>query len=173
MTIPPSFSEQDLWFLKHLLDKGWFDDQRANVEDITKHLSTDFTLVKLESDFFTDLASKLRELWPPGEKDGKYPWRDSVANLSRRLKTVWTYRDMEKYTIDQCLSVARRYLAQYEDNTKYMRILKYFVLKQSTVTEKSGKRKLVNESMLADMLENMPVFEEEPEFAFEYEGELV
>lgn len=173
MTIPPSFSEQDLWCLKHLLDKGWFDDQQEEIKQITKHLSTDFTLVKLESDFFTELASKLRELWPAGEKDGKWPWRDSVANLARRLKTVWTFRDMEKYTIDQCLSAARKYLAQYEDNTKYMRILKYFILKQSSVIERNGKRKIINESLLADMLENMPVFEEEPEIAFEYEGELV
>lgn len=42
--------------------------------------------------FFEELAERLREMWPPGEKDGKYPWRDSVGNLARRLELLWADR---------------------------------------------------------------------------------
>lgn len=172
MTIPPSFTEESLFCLKYLLDRGWFEDQRAEIEQMTEQLENEFELVKIKNDFFTDLATKLRELWPTGEKDGKYPWRDSVANLSKRLKTVWTYRNLKDLTVDQCLSVARKYLAQFENNTKYMRILKYFILKQTFIVDKTGKRNLINESLFADMLENTPVFDEDlPELVFE--GELV
>lgn len=171
MTVPPSFTEESLFCIKYLLEHGWLNDQKQQAELLSEHLSTDFTLVKLEADFFTELASKLRNLWPPGEKDGKYPWRDSVQNLCKRLRLVWTTREMEKYTIDDCLSAAQRYLAQFEDNAKYMRTLKYFILKQTSILDAKGKRRLVNQSLLADMLENEPVNEEFPEFQFE--GELV
>lgn len=171
MTIPPSFTEESLFCMKYLLDHGWFEDQRAEIESITEHLETDFTLVEVKSSFFTELASKLRELWPPGEKDGKYPWRDSVSNLAKRLQFLWTMRDMKDYTIDQCLTAARRYLAQFEDNVKYMRILKYFILKQSSIVDSKGGQKLVNQSLLADMLESSPEEAFEPELVFK--GELI
>lgn len=103
-------------------------------------------------DFFTQLAEGLRKLWPAGEKDGKYPWRDSVANLSARLETLWTIRELKDYDLDYCLAAARRYLSQFETNAKYMQTLKYFILKQNKVIQKDGLIKYVNESKFADYL---------------------
>jgi hypothetical protein len=176
MTIPSSVCEQDLFCLNYLLNHGWFLDNKDEVERITKNLSSDFTIVRLEHSFFTELAEKLRALWPPGEKDGKYPWRDSVQNITKRLETLWTLRNLNGVTIDQCLTAARKYLANYNDNTKYMRILKYFILKQSTITESNGRRRLVNESMFADMLESLgdqQAFPEELDFEPCFQEELI
>lgn len=106
--------------------------------------------------FYDELAEKLRELWPPGDKDGKYAWRDSVPNLSRRLKILWDDRLKGKeFTIDQCLTCARRYLAQFESNTKYMQTLKYFILKQDSVVKNDGRITYTSKSKLADMLEGV------------------
>ena len=115
----------------------------------------EYALVKLEKDdFFTELAEGLRELWPSGEKDGKFPWRDSVSNLSRRLQQLWKERFPDtSFTIDQCLTVARRYVARYENNTKYMRTLKYFIMKQETLKKPNGRATIINHSDFADMLE--------------------
>ena len=107
----------------------------------------------VEEGFFETLASKLREMWPSGDKDGKYSWRDSVPNLAERLRTLWDIRQLKNYTIETCLSVARRYLSSYEDNKKYMQTLKYFILKQDDIIQSNGMIKHINKSKFADMLE--------------------
>lgn len=114
-----------------------------------------FSLVKDENQqsFFEELAEGLRNLWPPGEKDGKYPWRDSVSNLSRRLEALWRDRQLKDFSIDDCLMVARRYLAQFEQSTKYMKTLKYFILKQDKLIAENGRITYTNSSLFADMLE--------------------
>ena len=142
-----------------------------------------YTLVKQSgSNFFEELAEKLRELWPPGEKDGKYPWRDSVSNLSRRLRALWAERFPTvkdgTYTIDECLTVARKYLAQFEDNAKYMMTLKYFIMKQDKIVNKNGHAIIINKSVFADMLESKSVVDDEWNSIFEStstseQGELI
>ena len=143
---------------------GYLIGQGVSPKDysvISKALSPkdpDFRLVKVaESSFFDRLAEKLRELWPPGDKDGKYPWRDSVGNLSRRLKLLWKERFPDfkenENSLEQCLTVARRYLAKYENDTKYMQTLKYFILKQEQIAKGNGHFVIINRSRFADMLE--------------------
>ena len=51
--------------------------------------------------------------------------------------------------------VARRYLAQYENNTKYMQTLKYFVLKQGKIVGNDGGVRYIQQSQFADMLESI------------------
>lgn len=108
-------------------------------------------------DFFTELATKLRDLWPSGMKDGKWPWRDSVKNLADRLKELWEIKGLgTKYSIDDCLFVARRYLAQFEEDRKYMKLLKYFIGKRNEVyVKKDGHIKYEIQSDLTNMLESM------------------
>ena len=147
--------------VRYLLDKGInalnFNEVIAALPPV--ELDDKFELLKIpkKTNFFDDLATKLRELWPPGEKDGKYPWRDSVSNLSKRLRMLWKERFpdfVEKEdSVEQCLTVARRYLAQFEHDTKYMQTLKYFILKQKQLVEKDGRIKYISDSKFADMLE--------------------
>lgn len=114
--------------------------------------------------FFDQLATTLREMWPPGEKAGKWPWRDSVPNLSKRLKTLWELRSLKDYTIDDCVMAARRYLAQFENNAKYMQTLKYFILKQEAITDKDGTNRYVSTSKFADMIESNPTVDDTAEW---------
>ena len=129
--------------------------------------------------FYYDLAQKMRELWPPGNKGGKWPWRESAKTLAERLKFIWTDRNLKgKYTIDDCLATARRYLAQFEENTTYMQTLKYFVFKQEILKSGDNKGKVTYTSKFADMLEqnvditDHDLFSEE-DLANMSEGELV
>ena len=176
MTIPAKPTDRELFCLKYLLGQGYFPDDVEAVKMATDKLKEKYVLVRLDESFFTELAEQLRILWPPGEKDGKYPWRDSVPNLAKRLETLWKLRRLERFTKDDCLRVARKYLAQFQDDRKYMCILNYFILKQNTITQPNGKKRLINQSKLADMLENdvMNLFEEMeesdiPELHFEEE----
>ena len=131
---------------------------------------------KQQENFFEDLATALRKLWPEGEKDGKYPWRESVKNITARLKLLWEVRDLKDYTLEECLIVARRYIAQFQNNVKYMKTLKYFILRQNEkVVKENGMIKYMNQSAFADMLEggeySMEESEKVPEM-FE-QGELI
>ena len=113
------------------------------------------SLMPTDDSFFSTLADKLRELWPQGEKDGKYPWRASAKELKTRLEFIWKDRKLkDRYTIDQCLVAARRYLSQFESSTKYMQVLKYFVFKQDKIVGKDGKITYTYKSNFADLLED-------------------
>lgn len=113
---------------------------------------------KMPSNYFEQIADGLRKLWPSGEKDGKYPWKDSIPNLVKRLEFIWKERNLkDKYTLDDCLIAGRRYLSQFEQNAKYMQILKYFIFKQNKLIHPNGKVTYTYKSTLADMLESNPV----------------
>lgn len=127
-------SQQVLFCAKYLSERGYSSHDFDDLVEQSKKLKVDYNLVKKEpTTFFFELAEKLRELWPPGEKEGKYPWRDSVDNLRRRLMELWATKLAGKtFTVEECLVVARKYLSQFQHDTKYMMILKYFILKNGT-----------------------------------------
>lgn len=156
ITRPKLTQSESLWAAKKLLDSGFFSEDIAKQVEakLSKYvIDDDYYLTKIQSDFYTELAKALRPLWPEGEKDGKYPWRDSVTNLSKRLETLWNVRNLGEYPMDTCLTVARRYLAQFEHNAKYMKTLKYFILKQDRLVQNDGRIRYIYQSPFADMLE--------------------
>ena len=150
------YSDEALFCAKYLQERGFLAPKNVmEMKELIKDFDGEFKFIKVEKSFYAKLAQELRELWPTGEKDGKYPWRDSVENLTRRLETLWAARNLGKFSIDTCLTVARRYLAQYRDNVKYMQTLKYFILKQGRLEQGNGKIKYIQQSLFADMLQNV------------------
>ena len=143
--------------IRYLLEHGIDSSNFGKIAKVVNVFDPRFELVRKKSvgkPFFDELAKKLREMWPPGDKDGKWAWRDSVPNLSERLKVLWDARmDGKDYTLEECLSVARRYLSRFEQDTKYMQILKYFIWKQKDLLRGDGTVKHIMESKFADMLE--------------------
>lgn len=149
-------TSETLYCVKVLNDNGI---DSSNFDDVVKLLDkfdvSEYAVVKVPRDkFYTELAKRMRELWPPGDKDGKYAWRDSVPNLTKRLELLWKYRKLKDYSVDECLSAARRYLAMFETNVKYMQTLKYFIMKQKSIVDPDdGRITYIQESKLADILE--------------------
>ena len=136
---------------------------------------------KEKNGYWQNIAKHLREIWPAGEKDGKYPWRDSISNIAKRLEFAWlTLVPDRKLDENQILIVARKYVSQFQDDTKYMRTLKYFILKQDKLIGPDGKIHVKNSSTLISMLESEDVqgwFVEDSTLTEdnypEWEGELV
>lgn len=150
------YSDEAIFCAKYLNERGFLT--KENLEEITAlfdDFDAEFKFVRIQVGYFTQLAKALRELWPTGEKDGKYPWRESVSNLARRLETLWAARNMTEIPIETCVMVARKYLAQYENNTKYMQTLKYFILKQGKIVREDGGIKYIQQSQFADMLDSV------------------
>jgi len=121
-------------------------------------------VTKKEKSFYEQLAEKLRELWPKGDKDGKYAWRDSVTNISKRLKTLWEVRNLKDYTIEECLAAANKYLSEFENDVHYMQVLKYFILKQREIVDAKGHIKYESTSRFADILEGLSTIESSNDF---------
>lgn len=171
-------NDECLFCAKYLLGYGYTAQDIENMKPFLKGFHEQFALSKIQNNYWHNIAEKLRRLWPAGDKDGKYPWRDSVDNLSRRLQLLWSVRLADKYySEEQILQVARQYLAKFEHDTKYMKLLKYFILKQEKEIQPDGKIKYNNSSILADMLEDaedMGWFTNSTEEDYpEFDGELI
>lgn len=150
------YSDEAIFCAKYLSERGFLSkDNLDELAALFDDFDADFNLVKVPLGYFPQLAKALRELWPSGEKDGRYAWRDSIGNLSRRLETLWAARNLQEIPIETCTMVARRYLAQYENDKKYMQTLKYFILKQGKIVGPDGGIKYIQQSQFADMLESV------------------
>ena len=78
----------------------------------------------------TALAQALKDIYPKGKKDGtNYYWADGVAIIVRRLKLFFKkYGDI--YTDKQIIQATEKYVKGFNGNYRYMRLLKYFILKE-------------------------------------------
>ena len=77
------------------------------------------------------MANKLKELFPAGNKSPGHPWRGNtkeIVNKLKRFKTIYSYSDTE------ILNATKHYVGNMENNL-YMRVLKYFILKQNNEGE--------------------------------------
>lgn len=150
------YPDEVMFCVNYLRERGYLDeDKLMDIASKAEKLKKYYIITPITDGYWTELAKALRPLWPAGDKDGKWAWRDSVGNLASRLETLWRVRGLKEYPIATCVETANRYLARYRDNAKYMQVLKYFILKQKTIMLGDGKVKYVNTSVFADMLENV------------------
>lgn len=119
---------------KGLADKDLFSNGRIVVSDKVKDLvstisiDSDKNVIDKDSEF-TELATKLREIYPAGRKDGTtYMWRGTTAEVAKKLKTL-----VVKYgfTINKedIIKATKEYVSSFNGNYRYMQLLKYFILK--------------------------------------------
>lgn len=125
---------------------------------------------------FDEMAKALRELWPRGEKEGGYPWRDSVNTIARRIEFIFNERKIpiNKYSVSDVASAGARYLSNFASkSTKYMQTLKYFVFRQEPIKIET-KTKYTYKSTLCDYLEDsvQQILKEEWETAMNSSPEL-
>ena len=155
------YSDDIRFCVAHLKKKGIGITEIQQMMALADDIDADFELIKVQFNDFDSLAKKLRELWPPGDKEvmyqgrlQKYPWRDSVDSISKRLQFIWGERFKGKEVDEEeCLTIARRYLSRFEGNTRYMQLLKYFIFKKDEVVDKKGVFHYTYKSTFADMLE--------------------
>ena len=123
----------------------------------------------------TNLANKLREIYPSGVKPGyKYTWRDSTSCIADRLKKFFLkYGD---YPDEDIIRVTKKYVDSFHGNYTYMQLLKYFIWKNKVTGEEYVNGRLIGEvekqSQLAAYLEDDSE-EEEVAVKQDWEIELV
>lgn len=93
-----------------------------------------------------DLAARLKEVFPKGKKEGtNYYWAEGVALIVRRLKLFFK-KYGNTYTDDQIVNAAKKYVEGFNGHYQYMRLLKYFIFKESigAAGEVEGSSELIN-----------------------------
>lgn len=81
-------------------------------------------------DRLTQLAARLKEVFPKGKKDGtNYYWAEGVALIVRRLKLFFKKYGNE-FTDEQIIQAAEKYVQGFNGNYQYMRLLKYFIFRE-------------------------------------------
>lgn len=116
-----------------------------------------FSDVILESDRPTqsaqdrvaNLALKLREMYPEGKMQGtSYYYRGNTPDIKKKLVSFFK-RYGDEYTDEQILEATRNYIASFNGNYLYLRLLKYFIWK-----DENRDGEVVQVSQLAEWIEN-------------------
>ena len=82
------------------------------------------------NDRLVQLATRRKEIFPKGKKDGtNYYWADGVALIVRRLKLFFK-KYGNTYTDEQIIQATSKYVEGFNGNYTYMRLLKYFIFKE-------------------------------------------
>lgn len=101
-----------------------------NVKELIATILVDSAKVVLDKNSdFTELADKMRALFPSGRKaDTTYYWRDSTPLIARKLSTLVTKFNIS-FTEEEALNATRRYVESFNGDYRFMQLLKYFILK--------------------------------------------
>jgi hypothetical protein len=118
-----------------------------------------------EDDFLLEIAAKLKEIFPKGKKDGtNYYWAEGTALIVRRLKLFFkkyeeyienefkeessnlSKEEFNKFIGDKIVYAASKYVNSFNGNYRYMKLLKYFILKEKVgaAGEVEGESELMN-----------------------------
>lgn len=108
-------------------------------------------------DRLIQLATRLKEIFPKGKKDGtNYYWAEGVALIVRRLKLFFKKYGNE-FTDEQIVQAAEKYVQGFNGNYQYMRLLKYFIFKEKVGAngEVEGDSELISYIENAGQEENL------------------
>lgn len=125
---------------------GWRVTKKGN--EILDSVIIDSGKKQESEDRLQYLATKLKEVFPKGKKDGtNYYWADGVALIVRRLKLFFKkYGYAEAYSDEQIIQATSKYVEGFNGNYTYMRLLKYFIFKEKVgaAGEIEGDSELIN-----------------------------
>ena len=153
-------------YINSLLAKKWIDRNIFHPDQVILSLKAKETvqgilldsdkLVNGKQDDFEALANKLREIFPKGNKAGtNYNWRGSTAEIARKLKNLVVKYGC-RFTDEEAIEATKAYVASFNGDYKYMKLLKYFLLK----TPRNNNGDVEIESDFMTYLENEGAAEE-------------
>lgn len=101
-----------------------------------------------------NLAKSLMEVFPAGKKEGTSQyWKGNLRDNTLRLaKFFKLYGD--KYTDEQMVEAAKNYVSSHNGKYQYMRVLKYFIWKDTRKVNSEGEGYIEEVSDLAAFIEN-------------------
>lgn len=132
-------------FGRYLIYHRWDDVANTIILDSDKEAQKPERLERL--------ALKLAEIFPKEKKLGTpYYFRGNRKDNILKLKKF--FKIYGKYSDEEILDAARRYVSSFNGNYEYMRILKYFIWKDEIKTNSDGENYVEETSDLATWIEN-------------------
>lgn len=100
------------------------------------------------------LIESLMEIFPYGKKEGtSLYWRGNKKDNRERLQKFFKLYG-NKYSDEQILQAAKKYVESFNGQYAYMRTLKYFIWKDERKINNEGKAYIEEVSDLASYIEN-------------------
>lgn len=135
-----------------LLGKKFLVTQRWDDLSMGVLLSSDKEVPK--KDRLEQLAKKLMQIFPEGKKEGTSQyWRGNMRDVTLKLQKFFKLYG-NKYTDEQILNAAQRYVASHNGKYQFMRVLKYFIMKNDKKIDSDGAGYIEEVSDLAAYIEN-------------------
>ena len=127
---------------------GW---RLTNVgKDMLNGIIVDSDKHQEPQDKLTELATKLKAIFPKGKKDGtNYYWSDGVPLIIRRLKLFFKKYGND-FTNEQIIQATEKYVEGFNGSYQYMRLLKYFIFKEKV----GANGEIEGDSELISYIEN-------------------
>lgn len=101
-----------------------------------------------------NLAKALMEVFPAGKKEGTSQyWKGNLRDNTLRLAKFFKLYG-NKYTDEQMIEAAKNYVSSHNGKYQYMRVLKYFIWKDTRKVNSEGEGYIEEVSDLAAFIEN-------------------
>lgn len=134
------------------LSDGFLVTQRWDMI-VTDILATSDRTIPSEEEI-VDLAQQLMKIFPKGRKEGTVLyWRGNTKEIKERLQKFFKLYGV-KYSKEEILNAAERYVQFFNGQYTFMRTLKYFILKNDKKVNEEGKGYIEEVSDLATFIEN-------------------
>ena len=144
-------SMEDRKILVKDMFKGYMITQRW--DDVASSILLDSDKNHQSPERLENLVVKLMEQFPKEKKAGTcHYFRGNKKDNILRLKKF--FKLYGKYTDQQIIDAAKRYVSSFNGNYSYMRVLKYFIWKDDIKTDADGNRYVDEVSDLANWIEN-------------------
>lgn len=138
--------------IKDMFSDGFLVTQRWDSICSDILLSADKSIPS--DDHLLPLVDSLMSIFPSGKKEGtSLYWKGNRKDNKERLQKFFKLYG-SKYSDEQILQAAKKYVESFNGQYTYMRALKYFIWKDEKKLDSNGKRYIEEVSDLASYIEN-------------------
>ena len=127
LKISPESMKQSLIDKGYITSAGNLFDRYTATDKAVKLLDNVLADSSVDDDTkITELATKLKELYPKGKKEGTNQfWADGVSIIVKRLKIF--YKKYGFYDNDVIIKATENYIKSFNGDYRFMKTLKYFL----------------------------------------------
>ena len=127
LKISPESMKQSLIDKGYITSAGNLFDRYTATDKAVKLLDNVLADSSVDDDTkITELATKLKELYPKGKKEGTNQfWADGVSIIVKRLKIF--YKKYGFYDNDIIIKATEDYIKSFNGDYRFMKTLKYFL----------------------------------------------